>query len=90
MFVNRRSSCCFTLKDRKPNFLNYHKVRLLNPAKNKLGRISKSILDRINTSVRNLSKVINGKALARSLNGLKTSETSRNINSFYLTSKIFI
>ena len=57
MFVNGSNSCFITLKDHKPNFLNNPKVRLLNPAKNELGRISKSILDRINTSLRNLIKV---------------------------------
>ena len=57
MFVNGSNSCFITLKDHKPNFLNNPKVRLLNPAKNELGRISKFILDRINTSLRNLTKV---------------------------------
>ena len=32
MFVNRRSSCCFTLKDRKPNFLNYTQSSLTKPS----------------------------------------------------------
>ena len=57
MFVNGSNSCFITLKDQNPNFLNNPIVRLLNPAKNELGRISKSILDRINTSLRNLIKV---------------------------------
>ena len=57
MFVNGSNSCFITLKDHKPSFLNNPKARLLNPAKNELGRISKSILDKINTSLRNLIKV---------------------------------
>ena len=57
MFVNGSNSCFITLEDHKSNFLNNPKVRLLNPAKNKLGRISKFILDRTNTSLRNLIKV---------------------------------
>ena len=57
MFVNGSNSCFITLKDRKPNFLNNPRVRLLNPSKNELGRISKSILDKMNTSLRNLIKV---------------------------------
>ena len=61
MFVNGSNSCFITLRDHKPNFLNNPKVCLLNPAKNKLGRISKSILDRINTSLQNLIKVIQWK-----------------------------
>ena len=56
MFVNGSKSCFMTLKDHKTNFLN-PKVRLLNPPKNEIGRISKSILDKINTSLRNLIKV---------------------------------
>ena len=57
MFVNGSNSCFITLKEHKPNFFNNPKVCSLNPAKNELGRISKSILDRINTSLRNLIKV---------------------------------
>ena len=37
-----------TLKDHKENFLNNPTVRLKNPAKNELGRISKARLDNIN------------------------------------------
>ena len=77
MFVNGTNSCFITLKDHKPNFLNNSKVALLNPAKNGLVRISKCILDRINTSLRNAVEV--NKTLARSLNGFKTSEINRNI-----------
>ena len=48
MFVNGKQNCFITLKDHKPNFQNNSTVRLLNPAKNELGRISKNILDKIN------------------------------------------
>ena len=48
MFVNGKQNCLITLKDHKPNFQNNPTVRLLNPAKNELGRISKTILDKIN------------------------------------------
>ena len=57
MFVNGTNSCFITLKDQKPNFLFNPEVHLLNPAKNKLGRIRKSILDRINISLLNLIRV---------------------------------
>ena len=46
--VNAESNCFITIKDHKENFLNHPKVRLTNPAKNQLGRISKTILDNIN------------------------------------------
>ena len=49
MFVNGTNSCFITLKDHQTNFFNNPKVHLLNPTKNKLGRISKSILAKINT-----------------------------------------
>ena len=41
------------LKDHKPNFQNNPIVRLLNPAKNELSRISKTILNKINVNLRN-------------------------------------
>ena len=53
MFVNGQQNCFITLKDHKPNFQNNPTVRLLNPAKNELGRISKTILDKINVNLRN-------------------------------------
>ena len=42
-----------TLKDHKENFINDPKCRLINPAKSNIGKISKVILDRINTDIRN-------------------------------------
>lgn len=41
-----------TLKDHKQNFENNPTCRLINPAKSDLGMVSKSILDNINTSIR--------------------------------------
>ena len=40
-----------TLKDHKPNFDNNPTCRLINPSKSEIGRVSKLILDRINTKV---------------------------------------
>ena len=48
MDVNADSSCFITIKDHKENSLNHPNVRLINPAKNELGGISKTILDNIN------------------------------------------
>ena len=53
MFVNGKQNCFVTLKDHKFDFQNNPTVRLLNPAKNELGRISKTILDKINVNLRN-------------------------------------
>ena len=48
MDINSKNTCFITLKDHKENFFNNLAVRLINLAKNKLGRISKDILDNIN------------------------------------------
>ena len=42
--VNGIANCSITLKDYKANFSNHPTTRLLNPAKNEFGRISKQIL----------------------------------------------
>ena len=49
--INAESNCFFTLKDHKENFQNNATVRLINPANNDIGRISKVILDKINSSL---------------------------------------
>ena len=49
--INEESNCFFTLKDHKKNFQNNPAVRLINPAKNDIGRISKVVLDKINSSL---------------------------------------
>ena len=52
MLTNGKNECFITLKDHKPNFKNNPKARLINPAKNEIGRISKNILDKINYQLR--------------------------------------
>ena len=46
-----------TLKDHKPNFSNNPTCRLLNPCKPEIGRISKKILENINSTVRQKTKL---------------------------------
>ena len=46
--VNGKEECFITLKDHKPNFGNIAMARLINPAKNEIGRISKVILKNVN------------------------------------------
>ena len=53
MDANGTGNCFITLKDHKENFANNPQTRLLNPAKNEIGRISKDILDQINKELRN-------------------------------------
>ena len=50
--INEENNCFFTLKDHNDNFANNPQVRLINPAKNELGRISKVILYKINLAIR--------------------------------------
>ena len=65
IFLNGRNSCFIRLKDHKPKLLSNPIFRLLNPAKNELGRISKSTLDRINTSLLNFIKVDQWKDISK-------------------------
>ncbi|KAL9986499.1 hypothetical protein ACROYT_G000660 [Oculina patagonica] len=46
-----------TLKDHKPAFHNHPTCRLINPSKSEIGVISKHILDNINTSIINKTKI---------------------------------
>ena len=49
--INGTGNSSVTLKDHKQNFLKYPTTRLINPSKNEKGRISKYILDQINTEL---------------------------------------
>ena len=55
--INGTGSSFITLKDHKENFLNRPTTRLLNPAKNEIGRISKHILQNINKTLSEEIKV---------------------------------
>ena len=46
------NECFVTLKDHKPDFQNKPSVRLLNPNKSNIGKVSKQKLAIINTKVR--------------------------------------
>ena len=46
-----------SLKDHKENFESNPKYRLINPAKSDSGKISKSILDKIDTKVQSILNV---------------------------------
>ena len=59
MGINGESNCFITLKDHKENFQNNPSVRLINPAKNELGMLSKFIIQAMNKDLRhkfNLNK----------------------------------
>ncbi len=46
-----------TLKDHKPNFSNKPTCRLINPCKSEIGKISKQLLQRINSSIINSTEL---------------------------------
>ena len=46
--INGINNCFIILKNHKENFVNHPTVTLINPAKNKTGRMSKLVLDKIN------------------------------------------
>ena len=52
MKINGESNCFITLKDHKENFQNNPLVRLINPARNELGRLSKFIIQAMNKELR--------------------------------------
>ena len=51
METNEEGNSFIAIKDHKGNFDNQSTVRLINPAKNELGRISKLILDKISKKI---------------------------------------
>ena len=57
MDINVKSNCFITIKDHKKNSLNHPKVSLINPAKNELRRISKTILDNIKMKLFQATKI---------------------------------
>ena len=63
-----------TLKDNKENFMNHPTIRLINPSNNEIGRISKHILDQINTELVSKLSVNEWK------NTISVSKSFRNIN----------
>ena len=46
-----------TIKDHKENFENNPKCRLINPTKQELGKVSKKILEKINSRIKEITKL---------------------------------
>ena len=55
--VTAQKQAFITLKDHKPNFRNNPPCRLINPTKPEIGKISKQILEKINTDVKTATKL---------------------------------
>ena len=57
MECHSRSSAFLAIKDHKEDFPNTIKYRVINPARNNLGKISKRVLDKINSTCRESADV---------------------------------
>ena len=74
LHIDYRAECMaerqafITLKDHKDNFENKPTCRLINPAKSEIGRISKQILENINTTVRHKTGLNQWKSSASKIN----------------------
>ena len=67
VFTNIPREAFGTLKDGKPDFRTNPKMRLLNPTKMELGRVSKQLLEKIVTDVRDKTKLLQWKNTASCL-----------------------
>ena len=72
--MNGTGNSFVTLKDNKEDFMNHLTIRLINPSNNEIGRISKHILDQINTELVSKLSVNEWK------NTISVSKSFRNIN----------
>ena len=57
LYINGDSNCFITIKGHKVNLENKPSVRLINLAKNQIGRITKVILDKINVAIKSQLKL---------------------------------
>ena len=89
VFVNGHDNSFITLKDHKPNFENNPKVRLINPAKNEIGRSSKVILDKIKRKLKNITKVNQWKDTSEVINWFNNIGEKVSTNSLFSISRTF-
>ena len=68
--VNGTVNSFITLKVHEVNFLNHPTTRIVNPAKNEVGRISKRILDQIKCKLCEILRVTEWKNLANVINAV--------------------
>ena len=66
-----KKNAFITPKDHKNNFVNNPKCRLLNPAKTEMGHISKSILDKVMTKLKQLREINQWKSTANTIDWFK-------------------
>ena len=84
METNVEGNSFVTIKNHKENFDNHATVRLINPAKNELGRISKLILDKINKNISQKSELNQWKNTDTVLDWFKKTNTYINLERLIL------
>ena len=82
MKINGENNCFLTLKDHKENFNNNPTVRLINPAKNELGRMSKNILENLNKKLRTELFLNQWKNTASVIEWFKNIKEEKHLNKF--------
>ena len=89
MFVHGKHNCFVTLKDHKPNFQNNPTARPFNPSKNELGRISKTISDKINVNLCNSLHLNQWKKTQEVIDWLKDIDNKQHYKFFMFDIKDF-
>ena len=79
MFRTERREALFTLKDHKDNFANNPEVRLLNPTKPELGRVSKQILAKVVKEVKEKTTLTQWKSDLSAVKWFKLLEDKENL-----------
>ena len=67
-----------TLRDHKPNFNNNPKCRLINPSNSELGKISKFLIEKVNTIIRDKSLVNQRRDTDTVINWFKNIDNKNN------------
>ena len=78
-----------TLKDDKPNFTTNPKCRLINPLKSELGKVSKFLIEKVNTIIRDKSLANQLRDTDTTINWFKNIDNKRNSISMQLDIKEF-
>ena len=82
MEVHTKAECFLTLKDHKRSFPSKLECRLINPAKHSVGRVSKVILEQINTEVRDKSGLLQWRSTDQVLDWFNKVKNSRGLRFF--------
>ena len=90
MCINGEDNCFVTLKDHKDNFQNNPTTRLINPAKNELGRISKHILQKLNVTVKEKLKLEQWKSTSEVLQWFKLIDNKQQSKFMIFDSCLFV